>query len=281
MAANNTTIEPKTNNDGEYLVEPWDVKDSLREMTIKFNTAVSALLQLKENSEGVSEGTEQRLNTLTEQLNQSINELQTAIDQKVDNVTKDDLGLGNVDNTADVDKPVSAAQQEAIDNAVSEMIQSTPAADGELDTEEMYDPEVSTPVKNYIEKRLVELLGTPVNYNIANADELGVVKSGDTVYVSPTTGKMSVPALGLITQNISNITTALKALTESLESNNHAVSLLGEQVASLSNTIGDTSQLNTATTDTIVNAINEVNEHQDDTAQKVETLERQMAEIWG
>ena len=35
------------------------------------------------------------------------------------NVTKIDVGLGNVDNTADASKPVSTAQQDAIDNALA------------------------------------------------------------------------------------------------------------------------------------------------------------------
>lgn len=34
-------------------------------------------------------------------------------------VTKDQVGLGNCDNTADLDKPVSTATQSAIDNAVA------------------------------------------------------------------------------------------------------------------------------------------------------------------
>lgn len=37
------------------------------------------------------------------------------------NVTKSQVGLGNVDNTADMNKPVSAAQREAINNACTEM----------------------------------------------------------------------------------------------------------------------------------------------------------------
>lgn len=37
------------------------------------------------------------------------------------NVTKDQVGLGNVDNTADIDKPVSTEQREAIDEAFSEL----------------------------------------------------------------------------------------------------------------------------------------------------------------
>ncbi len=40
-------------------------------------------------------------------------------------VTRELLGLGNVDNTSDMDKPVSAAQQEAIDTALSQSNQYT------------------------------------------------------------------------------------------------------------------------------------------------------------
>lgn len=39
--------------------------------------------------------------------------------------SKEEIGLGNVDNTSDVDKPVSTAQQNAIDSAVSEHNAST------------------------------------------------------------------------------------------------------------------------------------------------------------
>ena len=36
------------------------------------------------------------------------------------NLTKDSVGLGNVDNTSNVNKPVSAATQIALDNRVTE-----------------------------------------------------------------------------------------------------------------------------------------------------------------
>lgn len=35
------------------------------------------------------------------------------------NVTKEQLGIGNVDNTSDMDKPVSTAQQNVLDSALS------------------------------------------------------------------------------------------------------------------------------------------------------------------
>lgn len=44
---------------------------------------------------------------------------QTYVDNAVSGVTKTTIGLGNVDNTSDLNKPVSTAQQTAIDNAVA------------------------------------------------------------------------------------------------------------------------------------------------------------------
>ena len=50
------------------------------------------------------------------------------------NVTKGDVGLGNVDNTADVDKPVSTAQQAAIDAKIGNVVEdTTPQLGGNLD----------------------------------------------------------------------------------------------------------------------------------------------------
>lgn len=46
-------------------------------------------------------------------------------------VSKGDVGLGNVDNTADINKPVSTQQQAAIDSAVAALINGSPGA---LDT---------------------------------------------------------------------------------------------------------------------------------------------------
>ena len=54
----------------------------------------------------------------------AINELKEQIKKSGNSdygtITKEDLGLENVDNTSDVDKPVSTAQQEAIDNVFTE-----------------------------------------------------------------------------------------------------------------------------------------------------------------
>ena len=55
-----------------------------------------------------------------EKVKKVLNEVVTYINQaeEIPNITKESLGLGNVDNTSDLNKPVSIAQQEAIDEAV-------------------------------------------------------------------------------------------------------------------------------------------------------------------
>jgi hypothetical protein len=42
------------------------------------------------------------------------------VDDIIEQLSKEDLGLANVDNTSDEDKPVSTAQQKAIDEAIAE-----------------------------------------------------------------------------------------------------------------------------------------------------------------
>lgn len=53
---------------------------------------------------------------------------QNYVDSAVDSVTKTTIGLGNVDNTSDLDKPVSTAQQTAIDTAVATKVNKTDIA---------------------------------------------------------------------------------------------------------------------------------------------------------
>lgn len=79
----------------------------------------------------ISTATQTAIDNLKAELESSISsgnsELSDLISNHVSNVsnphqvTKEQLGLGNVDNTADLDKPVSTATQTAIDNAKSEL----------------------------------------------------------------------------------------------------------------------------------------------------------------
>ena len=69
-------------------------------------------------------------------------------------LTKSDVGLSNVDNTADVNKPVSSAQQTAINTAVAGIVNSAPST---LDTL----------------KELADALGDDNNFASTVASELG------------------------------------------------------------------------------------------------------------
>ena len=53
-------------------------------------------------------------------LDEVVDKLNNLSDGNPQDITKEDIGLGNVDNTSDLDKPVSTATQTAIDNSLSE-----------------------------------------------------------------------------------------------------------------------------------------------------------------
>lgn len=131
----------------------WEYKDSLRQMTDKFNAVVIAL-----------------------------NELQKVVNDTVENIV------------------------------------STEEVGSELTTTGLYDPQISAPVKQYIESRLIELFagyttGTwQPNYNIATNTQLGVVKSGDVVTVNPSTGMLDIPELPSILSRLNKLETELATL---------------------------------------------------------------------
>jgi hypothetical protein len=108
-------------------------------------------------------------NLESENLQDALEELQSDIDTKANdtdldshtadtanphNVTKAQVGLGNVDNTADIDKPVSTATQTAIDTAVANIVNSAPET---LDTL----------------KELSDALGSDPNFATTTANSLG------------------------------------------------------------------------------------------------------------
>lgn len=71
------------------------------------------------------------------------------------NITQADIGLSNVDNTADMDKPVSTATQEAIENAT----------------------------KTYIHTQMVASDVWEINHNLNKFPSIDVIDSGGTMVV--------------------------------------------------------------------------------------------------
>lgn len=231
--------------------QPWELRDPLRTMTQKFNDAVELLNSLSDSSTTVNAATTEKLQELETAIDNAVNDLTKQMETKISEVSVADLGLDKVDNTSDIDKPVSTATQEAIDAAVEGMVTSEEIGE-ELNTLNLYGPEVSTPVKDYIENRLAELFNglggsyTPT-YNIASADQLGVVKSGGDVTVNQSSGLLEIPKL----INLDTLTQQVNSINESLETNNTATSKLVDLQ-------GELTGLKTQDKTSIVAAINEL-----------------------
>ena len=238
-------------------LSPWELKDTLRQMTEKFNKSVEAIQELQTTSGSVNSETIQAMTDLQTTITQDIDDIKDRLQNVATNVTAESINLGNVDNTSDMDKPVSTATRQAIDEAVADMTTSEEVDSDEFKVENLYDPEISTPIKAYIESRLAELLNAQGNgtytptYNIASESELGVIKSGDIVVVNQTSGKLEVPALSTQADQISTLQGSISTITTSLESNNTATSALERKV-------GNLESLTTTDKTSLVNAINEL-----------------------
>lgn len=245
--ADNLTASSKTPEEiaaeNDYL--KWKDKDGLSTMTSKYNQAVQRfnerIEQLEDTAEDVNQGTQQRFTEMEETMNQKFQDVSEELSKKVDSVTKEDLGLGNVDNTSDVDKPVSTAQQKAIDDAIDkfadEFTQEVPGEDPIGD-----DPEVSTPVKQYIDEKIKDAVAH-VGIGVASETVLGGIKASEDIAVDPTTGKATVKGYSEQKELVSSI-------KESLNSNNEVTQKLLDNQGTLE-------QLQTTEKTSLVGAINE------------------------
>lgn len=239
-------------------LSPWEYKDTLRQMTEKFNAAVEAVIALQESTGSVGTATSEQLQQIQTTFEQELNNIKTELNNKASSVTVEDLHLENVDNTSDLDKPVSTATQQAIDAAVKDMA-TTEEIGAELTTDNLYAPDISAPVKQYIEERLTELFTAYTGgewkpeYNIATDTKLGVIKSGEEVTVDQNTGKLTVPALNEILVRITTLETNVTAVSSSLETNNATISQLVQDRGTMSN-------LQTTNKSSIVGAINEIHQ---------------------
>lgn len=187
----------------------WVENDSLRVMTSKFNAVVDELSSLKTSSSEVNEATNRRLSKLIESIGKEL-------EKRLTQVTKADVGLSNVDNTADLDKPVSDAVKQALDEATEQMVTSEEADKQEILTG--HNPDVSPPIKTYIKERIQELAAKDgaVSYEIATNKVAGVVRASDDVEVDNKSGAMSVPRLNELSEVLSAITSELEVINRNL-----------------------------------------------------------------
>lgn len=86
----------------------WETQDSALDMTLKYNETARKVSEMEDNNDQIP-GIQQDLKRINKKL-----------DSKLEEVSASDIGLGNVDNTSDKDKPVSDPQQRAINTAVRE-----------------------------------------------------------------------------------------------------------------------------------------------------------------
>lgn len=92
------------------MAQKWSNNDSARTMTRKYNEMVDQI-----------NGYE-KTNQSTEKVAEDVRKL---LDGKVDKETaKKDLGVDKIDNTSDMDKPLSNPQARAIENATENMLTS-------------------------------------------------------------------------------------------------------------------------------------------------------------
>lgn len=99
-----------------YQDSRWKDGDSARTMTAKYNSLSGAM-------DNMQDFYDKELVPVPGQ----ITEIKKELEKKLEVVTPTDIGLGNVDNTSDMDKPVSLKQQNVINQAVEPMLTSEPA----------------------------------------------------------------------------------------------------------------------------------------------------------
>lgn len=238
------------------MAEQWNEKDTLRQMTSKFNGAVDDLEGLKKSSAQVNQATEKRFTEMDKKVSKKFQEVNEELTKKVSSVSAEDIGLGSVDNTSDSEKPVSIAQQEAIDSAKADILETveTKITSEEADSSEILgngdNPEVSNPIKEYINDRIQEIASqggvTPVS--TATTTVAGVIRASEDIEVDSRTGKATIPKLAELSEHV---TSSLNAVSEALEQTNNA----SVKAVKL---VGNLDALATENKTSLVAAVNEV-----------------------
>lgn len=90
------------------MAQKWANGDSARLMTKKYNTTADEVEELKKAQKETNEPTKKELEEFKESVDKKFSE------------------YSNVDNTSDEDKPVSIAQQQALDEVTKNMLTSEP-----------------------------------------------------------------------------------------------------------------------------------------------------------
>lgn len=193
----------KTSN--KVVVEPTTVNPSTDKIVLKYQTHFTSTNSDSEDSHTINAATtsqagvmssadKTKLNGLKDQagITSDINAVQTNLETHINNksnpheVTKDQVGLGNVDNTSDANKPISTATQTALNgkfsatdgNALKQRVDNIPelvATDITVDSD-------NDSVNISLDKTSIvdgTLSGTTININSATASKAGILVPTD------------------------------------------------------------------------------------------------------
>lgn len=193
----------KTSN--KVVVEPITVNPSTDKVVLKYQTHFTSTNSNSEDSHTINAATtsqagvmtsadKTKLNGLKDQagITSDIDAVQTNLETHINNksnpheVTKDQVGLGNVDNTSDANKPISNATQTALNgkfsatdgNALKQRVDNIPelvATDITVDSD-------NDSVNISLDKTSIvdgTLSGTTININSATASKAGILVPTD------------------------------------------------------------------------------------------------------
>lgn len=193
----------KTSN--KVVVEPVTVNPSTDKVVLKYQTHFTSTNSDSEDSHTINAATtsqagvmtsadKTKLNGLKDQagITSDIDAVQTNLETHINNksnpheVTKDQVGLGNVDNTSDANKPISNATQTALNgkfsatdgNALKQRVDNIPelvATDITVDSD-------NDSVNISLDKTSIvdgTLSGTTININSATASKAGILVPTD------------------------------------------------------------------------------------------------------
>lgn len=150
------------------------------------DTLLTELDQQKEDIDDTLEGLEDSKVSKTTKVNGH------PLDRDV-TVTKGDVGLGNVDNTADADKPVSTAQQKALDKKADKS-ELNDVVLGEIPDGSLTEEKLSEPLQNSISKIENQLYPFPPWYGETELESGVVPESGFVEFWCPFSGVPQVLA---------------------------------------------------------------------------------------
>ena len=189
----------------KLITDTVNVDQSTTEAVLKFTTYRQEAQQIGRNTLTITSATtsqaglmsssdKTKLDGLKDQagITSDINAVQTNLETHINNksnpheVTKDQVGLGNVDNTSDANKPISNATQTALNgkfsatdgNALKQRVDNIPelvATDITVDSD-------NDSVNIYLDKTSIvdgTLSGTTININSATASKAGILVPTD------------------------------------------------------------------------------------------------------